>query len=289
MTWIIRPFGAGDVRSVASFLRAVHAQDDRVDPFEDAAFEALVGQWAGGRDFLVATERDAITGVAMSYRYAVSDRPHPVRSFHVVVAPDARRRGVGTSLLDHIEAQDSVPVAYRTVLPGGSPDGASLLARRGYVEVQTTLLMRRGRLAPPPPAATDGYRIREPRLPDEAHALAAVYNDAYAGAFGFSPLDAEDVRLGDGGRLVVLDDPDGAPAGWVHTLPGVLQTVQVTPGHQRRGLGRALTVAALNVLAQQGYAEVELTVDAVNTAAVQLYESLDFAAQRRDLTLERTV
>lgn len=85
----------------------------------------------------------------------------------------------------------------------------------------------------------------------------------------------------------MVDAPDGAPAGWVQTLPGVLQTVQVAPEHQHRGLGRALTVAALHVLAQQGYATVELTVDTANDRAVRLYESLGFTRRRRDLTFER--
>ena len=58
----------------------MHAEDDRVDPFEDPAFEALVGQWADGRDFLVATDDDAVVAVALSYRYAVADRDLPVRS-----------------------------------------------------------------------------------------------------------------------------------------------------------------------------------------------------------------
>jgi mycothiol synthase len=205
----------------------------------------------------------------------------------VVVAPAHRNRGIGTALLDCVEAQDPAPIVRRSVLPGGSPEGASLLARRRYVEVQATQTMRRVGLPPPPPALIDGYRMREARLPDEAADLAAVYNAAYAGAFGFTPLDAEEVGPGVGGRLVVLDDGQGAAAGWVQTLPGVLQTVQVAPAHQRRGLGRALTVAALNVLAQQGYAEVELTVDATNTGAVRLYESLGFVLERRDLTFER--
>ncbi len=286
MKLTIRPFAAGDVRSVAAFFRAVHAQDDRVDPFEDVAFEALAQQWAGGQDFLVATGDGEVRGVALSHRYHVCDRDVSVRSFHIAVAPAYRRRGIGAALLDRVEAQDSGPVARRVVLPGGSFEGASLLATRRYVEVQATLVMRRVGV-PPEPAFVAGYQLREPRRPADDAGLAAIYNAAYRGTFAFAPIEPADVASGHGGRLVVLADAGGEPVGWVKTLPGVLETVQVAPERQGSGLGRMLTVAALNVLAQQGYAEVELTVDAANERAVGLYERTGFVVRRRDLTFER--
>ncbi len=282
---MIRAFKTTDGQSVAQFLRAVHAEDPVVNPFADEAFDALVTGWGQGRDFLVAEAHGALAGVAMSHTYRVVDRDDPVRSFQIVVGPTWRRRGIATALLDRIEAQDSNRVVRRTTLPGGAPEGAALLAGRRYEEVQATLLMRRVGLPPELMPLPPGYVLRDPRLPAQAGALAEVYNDACRGAFGFSPLTAAEIGV-DHGRLLALDAPDGSVVGWVKTLPGVLHMLQVSRNHQRRGLGRALTIAALHALAQQGYGEVELTVDAANNRAVALYERLDFFRCRRDITLE---
>lgn len=57
---------------------------------------------------------------------------------------------------------------------------------------------------------------------------------------------------------------------------GEVYAVGIAPDHQGHGLGRALTAAGINHLAEQGLDEVMLYVDADNPAAVALYESLGF-------------
>ena len=57
---------------------------------------------------------------------------------------------------------------------------------------------------------------------------------------------------------------------------GEVYAVGVDPEQQGGGLGRALTAAGINHLAEEGLEEVMLYVDADNTAAVSLYESLGF-------------
>ncbi|OPZ83003.1 MAG: ribosomal-protein-alanine N-acetyltransferase [bacterium ADurb.Bin429] len=47
------------------------------------------------------------------------------------------------------------------------------------------------------------------------------------------------------------------------------------PAHQRRGLGRALMIAALQVLRRDRYERAELAVTEENPA-IHLYESLGF-------------
>jgi mycothiol synthase len=247
----------------------------------------LVRQWGDGRDFLLAKEGAALRAVGLSYRYRVEDRDAPVRFFHVVVEPSARRRGIATALIGRLEARDEDRVYRRAVLPGVAREGEQLLRARGYAPVQRILSMVRAQVALPAPSLPEGYAMREPRLPGECASLAGIYNAAYKGSFAFSPIEPEEVGTGEG-RVVVLDDPEGRPAGWFHVLaPGVLHTVQVRPELQGRGLGRALTVGALHVLATQGYPSVELAVDAANVRAVALYEKLGFETTRVDTTWER--
>ena len=57
---------------------------------------------------------------------------------------------------------------------------------------------------------------------------------------------------------------------------GEVYAVGVSPDAQGLGLGRALTLAGLHRMAEQGVDVVDLYVDADNAAAVRLYESLGF-------------
>lgn len=288
-----------DLPRVAALLRATQPIDaERAGP-EDDAFAAFVASVDrdGGRAFLLCEDDDGrLTGALLSSLHPVADRTYPVRSFRIAVEPAARGRGVGRRLLDAVEALDPPgEVALRTVLD--DEEAARLdaaLARRAFERVQTTRVMRRVGVPPPAEAPPEGLRLRDARLPSEAATLAALHNAAHAGAFGFAPLEPEELlqtASAPGGRTVVLEGA-GDVLGSFQTLPfhagvGVLQAVQVRPSAQGRGLGRLLTVAALHALAQQGFHAVELAVDAANAPAVHLYSALGFVDHRRELTYER--
>ena len=61
----------------------------------------------------------------------------------------------------------------------------------------------------------------------------------------------------------------------------------IAPDQQGRRLGRALTVAGMRHLAEQGLDEILLYVDAENTAAFRLYESLGFERWHVDVMFSR--
>ena len=65
--------------------------------------------------------------------------------------------------------------------------------------------------------------------------------------------------------------------------------IGVDPSRQGTGLGRALVVAGLSHLADQGIRTGMLFVDGDNQAALRLYESLGFTTHRRDRAYEREV
>ncbi len=88
----------------------------------------------------------------------------------------------------------------------------------------------------------------------------------------------------------LLHERDGRLAGFcwtkVHTDHGPplgeLYVVAVDPDYQGSGLGRALTVAGLDWLAERGLPTAMLYVDADNAPALRLYESLGFVVDHVD-------
>jgi L-amino acid N-acyltransferase YncA len=102
-----------------------------------ARFEALV---AGGFPYLVAVDRDRIAG----YAYAASYRARPAYRFTVensiYLAADARRRGIGTMLLDALVVESSRR-GFRQMIAviGDSANAGSIAvhARAGFTMVGT--------------------------------------------------------------------------------------------------------------------------------------------------------
>jgi len=91
--------------------------------------------------------------------------------------------------------------------------------------------------------------------------------------------------------LLVVERGD-LPVGFVSTLPtrdglGVLNLLQVAPEAQGAGVGRVLAESALHALAQQGFSNVEVHVDAANGVACALYAQLGFVTTRVDVVHER--
>jgi len=70
---------------------------------------------------------------------------------------------------------------------------------------------------------------------------------------------------------------------------GEIYVIGVDPAHQGHGLGRALAIAGLASIAQRSIPTGMLYVDAGNTGAVALYESLGFTEHHRDRWYVTTV
>lgn len=212
-------------------------------------------------------------------------------SAELVVAPGARRRGVGTSLVH------ALPPTTRlwSHAGGAAGDAAEAFARsQGLAPVRSLHVMGRSLVAGPPwPAASvpERYAVRSFEVGRDEDAWVAVNAAAFASHPEQGSLSRADLeqRMAqpwwdpEGLILVVpRDDPDRIAAfHWTKVDPpgsdtGEVYVVGVSPDRQGEGLGKAVTILGLDHLRAGGQHEVVLYVDEENTAAVHTYRSLGF-------------
>ncbi|MEO9324189.1 mycothiol synthase [Nocardioides sp. C4-1] len=267
-----------DVHAIEAIRAACLAHDGH-DPLDEAAALALKNHGTAGTSVVVADGGFAL----------VRDG-----ELTLAVAPDARRRGVGTRLLAAVGAAD---LAWSH---GDHPGAAALAASSGWQRVRDLWVMRRPTSAALPDVVVpDGVTLRGFEPGDEAQVLAVN-----AAAFAHHPeqggLDAAGLaeRMAepwwDPAGLILAVDTSADPSGtagevlafhWTKQHDaglGEVYVVAVGPGAQGRGLGRVVTLAGLHHLAGLGVAEVLLYVESDNTPAVRLYSSLGFAHAAAD-------
>lgn len=239
-----------------------------------------------GVDHLLAT---GAGGELVGYAQSRTGEGPP--SGELVVAPAARRSGVGSALLA------SLPDGIRlwSHATGPAADVAAAFARaNGLVAVRSLHVMGRSLREGPawPPASLDPtYAVRsfEPgRDEDSWLALnaAAFAHHPEQGSMRRADLDqrmAEPWWDPTGLILVVeADAPDVLAAShWTKVDPpggdvGEVYVVAVSPDRQGQGLGRAVTVLGLDHLRDLGLDRVVLYVDEDNVAAVRTYAALGF-------------
>ncbi len=215
---------------------------------------------------------------------------------NVTVHPYFRQQGIGRVLLRRLCAlarrcgvrHVDVPVLPRIKA------ARALLTRSGFYLARVWLEMWWVSIAPPPaPEPPPGVRLRTYRPEQDAGAWAALAINAFAGHWEATPLSLEDIAA-----IICL--PDFDPGGfWLAEVDGQLvgqalarynahvpalggiplgriEDVAVLPEYRGRGIGRALVLAAMRYLWQQGCRTMELTVDARNTQAIRLYRTLGF-------------
>lgn len=112
--------------------------------------------------------------------------------------------------------------------------------------------------------------------PADAPAMASAHAQAFDTPW--DEMDFEDLLDGPGifGFVVRAEDPAGVLV--CRTVAGEAEilTVGVAPWARRRGVGKALMVAAIGVARGAGATQMFLEVDVDNTGAVRLYERLGF-------------
>jgi len=219
----------------------------------------------------------------------------------LVVHPELKDQGIGSALIRIAEgrARQLGASSLRLGTLAENTDGRALLERIGYHDVRHFFQMQIDLDGPSPePQWPDGIAVSQFDL-DEARALHAAINDAFAGQWSFHPRPFDDWAK----HRLAADDFD--PTLWFVARDGdeiaafVLCTAMrwgtphvallgVRERWRRRGLGLALLRQAFGEFHRRGESKVGLGVDAQNpTGATQLYERAGMYVHTEDVVYEK--
>jgi len=303
--WILGAGGAAEVRRIAE---AATAYDGR-EVLNEAALLTLRNRGLGTGVLLLAEDTEdtedtedaddadpAGEPLGFAYVHGLSGLGRP--ELDLAVAPPARRRGVGRSLLAALdETLTGIPLTAWS--HGDHPGAAALADRTGFRPVRALWLMRRPADAPVPDAGSSGFRLRPFRPGVDDSAFLALNAKAFADHPEQGGLDQHGLvertaeEWFDPAGFLVAETPDGdglAGFHWtkVHPAPpgespvGEVYVIGVDPSAQGTGLGRQLLSAGLQHLRTRGAGEVVLYVEADNVPAVRLYRSFGFTHDSQD-------
>ncbi|MCW2132151.1 mycothiol synthase [Arthrobacter sp. VKM Ac-2550] len=218
----------------------------------------------------------------------------------LVVHPTYRNQGVGTGLVTALQEHTELP-ALKAWSHGDHEGAAKLAGRFGFAPVRELWRMRLTHVPQLPDVVLpDGVSIRAfvPGRDEQAWLAANAAAFAHHPEQGSTTLADLQARMAEdwfdpAGFLLAVRNNDGALLGfhWTKVHPrtgthpsiGEVYVVGVTPEAQGTGLGKALTIAGMKHLHEQGQQAIMLYVDADNEAAVALYRKLGFTRWDTDV------
>ena len=169
------------------------------------------------------------------------------------------------------------------------------MAGEGVILSDSILLVRRDLEGLPPPVPPPGFAVRTYREGD-ASVWTGIIGEAFPefewdeakfeARFLQKPQFVQD-RL-----FFVTRDPDDCPVGtamaWVEDPKaldsGCVHWVAVLPSHQRRGIGRFLTLKVLEKFKALGLPKAHLWTERYRDGAIRMYEQLGFNRTDRNGT-----
>ena len=262
---------------------AARARDvDGVDPLNEASRLALD---AGnvGRVHMAVKEGTAVVAAAFA------DGLAPVE---VVVDPDHRRRGHGSSLLTRLlAAGESQFWAH-----GDLPAARALAATKHLQPVRTLLVLRLEMDSSPAPEQVPEGVVLRTFEPTDVDAIVRVNGRAFASHPEQGAMDRADFErrassdwFDPAGLFVAEHGGEVVGFHWTKVEDGVgeVYVVGVDPSEQGSGLGTALTTRGLRHLHESGVRTVDLYVEGDNDPALAVYRRLGFAEHARDVLYTR--
>ena len=269
-------------------VRAVIAAAARADGIAPVSEQVLRELPLRRTEHLLATDADRVVGY-LNLAPATDAAP-PMAE--LVVAPGARRRGIGTAMVN--AARQRSADSTRFWAHGNLAPARATAAALGLTPVRELWQMRRSLRDLPPAVLPAGIELRTYQGPADDGELLQVNNAAFAWHPEQGGLTPDDIaeRFSEpwfdaAGLFLAFDERTHKLAGFHWTKvhldrPGVgeVYVLGVDPGEQGRGLGRALTLEGLHYLAERLAAHPDPTVllytEADNAAAVRTYEKLGF-------------
>jgi mycothiol synthase len=221
-------------------------------------------------------------------------------SGEMLIDPRFRRRGLGLALAQALIAEAG-PRDLRLWAHGDLPAATRLAASAGFERTRSLHQLRRSLTSPiDRPRLTAGITVRTFAVGQDEDAWLKLNHTAFAshpeqGSWGRADLDLREREPWFDPAGFFLAERDGRLAGFhwtkVHDTAdggiGEVYVVGVDPAERGTGLGRALTLTGLQYLRDRGLPAVMLYVDADNTAAIRLYESLGFTRWHTDVMFTR--
>jgi mycothiol synthase len=291
-----RRAGEDDVAAVSELFRSSTAADHRELLGDHQWLASSEGEEHGITSFL-AREEDGAPPVG----YAQVQSSHGLFSVEVVVGPGRRDEegSVATLLLgaalDDVRRRGGGTAQWWVSAPGPTEDRVARIA--GLAQVRDLYQMRR-----PLPVEAGPAEEKEPPLPTrpfvpgrDEEAFLAVNNRAFSwhpeqGGWDLATVLGREQEPWFDPAGFLLHERDGRLAGFCWTKVhaderpplGEIYVIAVDPDFQRLGLGRRLVLAGLSHLAATGLRVGMLYVDAINVAAVQLYDRLGFSVHHVD-------
>lgn len=215
-----------------------------------------------------------------------------------------RNRGIGRALLSRsiVRAAELDSSVLHIQVPDEGGTAQRLMERCRFRRVRRYAVMRWRGTDVPLPDLHGGCYLRCFEEGEDEEALTELQNASFEGSWGFCPNTVEEITarlslktaypcglvfVADGVRLVAYNwtfrsaMPKGS-TGWIG-MTGV------HPEYRGRGLGRAVLLAGITYLTENGVRTVELEVDDLNRSAKELYSSAGFREVGNSLWYERSL
>lgn len=281
----LRTYLDSDAAAVAAVAAAAHEVEPSFGSFSAASFADFTSLDfnRGARDFLVLQDGQAVVAFATS---TLLPDEVPKRHFRIVVHPSYRRRGVATQLFHRIREQELPAGAlYQASCQLSWAAGVAFIERLGFNAVERDLLMSRTQLVAPELREHDDACtfLQDRATSADSENWLSLHRTGYAGTPFYTELTPADLAVyrGAAGFSAYFASYHGRVVGMYHVRAAdpeiaVLNSVVVDPAYRGRGLGRRLVRHALADSSARGFRRLELQVDALNAAAVGVYQSVGF-------------
>ena len=224
----------------------------------------------------------------------------------LVVDPDHRQSGIGNQLLS--EAIKICGTRLRLWSHGDLPVASKLAIANNFIQVRTVIQMSKSLGEITPVSEIDSAITIRTFLPglDSDNWLTlnnkAFTNHPEQGNWSINDLNLrlKEDWFDEKGFFIAEKDNQMIGFTWTkihgatshqhddedshdHPAIGEIYITAISPGFEGGGIGKALTITALNHLKYQGLNQVILYVDEENNAAINLYQSLGFKEFGKDL------